>query len=113
MTTAIASFDVEEHFRIEAAVGLEIAPDARTEYARRMEVSTRGLLDQLAAASVKATFYIVGEIARSHPALVRAIRSRRIRHGMIASVAAAGFPVDDMAVSYWLRWMRQILDSRR
>ena len=73
MTTAIASFDVEEHFRIEAAVGLEIAPDARTEYARRMEVSTRGLLDQLAAASVKATFYIVGEIARSHPALVRAI----------------------------------------
>lgn len=73
MTTAIASFDVEEHFRIEAAVGLEIAPEARTEYARRMEVSTRGLLDQLAAASVKATFYIVGEIARSHPALVRAI----------------------------------------
>ncbi len=73
LPSAIASFDVEEHFRIEAAVGLKIAPDARAEYSRRMEASTRGLLDLLAAASVKGTFYIVGEIAASHPSLVRAI----------------------------------------
>jgi polysaccharide deacetylase family protein (PEP-CTERM system associated) len=38
-----------------------------------MEAATRRLLDQLAAAGVKATFYVVGEIARSHPQLVRDI----------------------------------------
>src|SRR4051812_49776348 len=38
-----------------------------------METTTRRLLDQLAAANAKATFYIVGEIARTHPDLVRAI----------------------------------------
>lgn len=75
MTTAghIASFDVEEHFRIEAAAGVEISPATRDEYARRMESASRRLLDLLAEASVLATFYIVGEIAKSHPALVRAI----------------------------------------
>ena len=61
---------------IDSADGLpvvEVALDLKSEYARRMEVATRGLLDQLAQASVKGTFYILGEIARSHPALVRDI----------------------------------------
>jgi polysaccharide deacetylase family protein (PEP-CTERM system associated) len=70
---AIATFDVEEHFRIEAAVGLEIDQTARDEYGRRMECSTRRLLDQLAGAEARATFFIVGEIARDHPELIRAI----------------------------------------
>jgi len=69
----VASFDVEEHHRIEAAVGIEVTPDLKAEYGRRVEACTRRLLDQLAAADVKATFYVVGEIARSHPALVRAM----------------------------------------
>ena len=69
----VASFDIEEHYRIEAAAGLAVGDEAKAEYARRMEVTTRRILDQLAAAGVRATFYVVGEIARTHPSLVRAI----------------------------------------
>jgi polysaccharide deacetylase family protein (PEP-CTERM system associated) len=64
---------VEEHHRIEAAAGLECPPGLKAEYGRRMEVTTRRLLDHLAGAGVSATFYVVGEIARTHPGLVRAI----------------------------------------
>ncbi|HSQ57396.1 MAG TPA: XrtA system polysaccharide deacetylase [Gemmata sp.] len=71
----VASFDVEEHYRIEAAHGLSFTPEAKGEYARRMEATTRQILDQLAAANVKATFYIVGQIAKTHAALVRDIHA--------------------------------------
>jgi polysaccharide deacetylase family protein (PEP-CTERM system associated) len=71
----VLSFDVEEHHRIEAAVGLDVPSTTKAEYGRRMELTTRRLLDQLAAAGTTATFYVVGEIARSHPALVRAIHA--------------------------------------
>jgi polysaccharide deacetylase family protein (PEP-CTERM system associated) len=71
----VASFDVEEHHRIEAAVGLELTPELQAEYSARLESSTRRLLDQLAAAKVLATFYVVGQIARTHPKLVRDIHS--------------------------------------
>jgi polysaccharide deacetylase family protein (PEP-CTERM system associated) len=70
---AIASFDVEEHFRIEAAMGLEIHSSAKADYGERMVTATRRLLDLFAEASAPATFFVVGEIARNHPALVRAI----------------------------------------
>lgn len=71
----VASFDVEEHHRIEAAAGLAVPADRQREYGDRMDVATRRLLDQLAAAGVKATFFVVGEIATTHPALVRAIHA--------------------------------------
>jgi polysaccharide deacetylase family protein (PEP-CTERM system associated) len=67
----IVSFDVEEHHRIEAAIGLTCSAELMAEYSARMENSTRRLLDQLAAAQVLATFYVVGEIAQAHPQLVR------------------------------------------
>jgi len=69
----ILSFDVEEHFRIEAAAGLTVPAAARTEYARRMEDRTRLILDRLAARNAAATFFVVGEIAKTHPGLVRDI----------------------------------------
>jgi polysaccharide deacetylase family protein (PEP-CTERM system associated) len=69
----VLSFDVEEHHRIEAAAGLHVPSSLRTSYADRMEDATRWLLDRLAAHDVTATFFIVGQIARTHPALVRAI----------------------------------------
>jgi polysaccharide deacetylase family protein (PEP-CTERM system associated) len=74
-TSYVISFDVEEHHRIEAATGLTVSPELQRDYAARMDASTRRLLDQLAAAAVKATFYVVGEIAVSHPELVRAIHA--------------------------------------
>jgi polysaccharide deacetylase family protein (PEP-CTERM system associated) len=69
----ILSFDVEEHDRIEAAAGLTCPPGLRAEYARRMDDCTRWLLDELAALDIRATFFVVGQIARSHPDLVRAM----------------------------------------
>lgn len=69
----VLSFDIEEHHRIEAAADVDCPDPLRRDYARRMEHCTRWLLDQLAAADVKATFFVVGDIAISHPELVRDI----------------------------------------
>lgn len=71
----VVSFDVEEHHRIEAAVSLACSAELKADYATRMEGATRRLLDQLATAKVLATFYIVGEIAKTHPKLVRDIHA--------------------------------------
>jgi len=71
----IVSFDVEEHNRIEAAVGLTCSAEMATEYSVRMEATTRRLLDQLATAGALATFYVVAEIARARPQLVRDIHA--------------------------------------
>jgi polysaccharide deacetylase family protein (PEP-CTERM system associated) len=72
-TQIILSFDVEEHFRIEAAAGLSVSPDLQAHYCERLDISTRWLLDELARHDIKATFFVVGQIARHNPALVRAI----------------------------------------
>jgi polysaccharide deacetylase family protein (PEP-CTERM system associated) len=69
----VLSFDVEEHHRIEAAAGLDLAPALKEDYRRRMARVTRWLLDELAARDIRATFYIVGQIAVDDPGLVRDI----------------------------------------
>ena len=69
----VLSFDVEEHHRIEAAARLTVGEVTRRTYADRMEASTRRILAQLADAGAVASFYVVGEIAVSHPNLVRDI----------------------------------------
>ncbi len=69
----VLSFDVEEHHRIEAAAGLTVLPALCAEYGRRMEDATRWLLDELARRDIRATFFVVGELARDHPALIRAM----------------------------------------
>ena len=71
----VVSFDIEEHHRIEAAVELTCSAKVKADYASRMEVATRRLLDQLADAKVAATFFVVGEIARTNPNLVRDIHA--------------------------------------
>jgi polysaccharide deacetylase family protein (PEP-CTERM system associated) len=69
----ILSFDIEEHFRIEAAAGLALDP-ARHQYDReRLDISTNALLDLLAETQTQATFFIVGEIAQHNPGLIRRI----------------------------------------
>ena len=64
---------MEEHYRIEAAAGLEIDPALKDVYRARVGPSTSWLLDQLAEKSIKATFFIVGQIARDNPEIVREI----------------------------------------
>jgi polysaccharide deacetylase family protein (PEP-CTERM system associated) len=65
------TFDVEEHHRIEAAAAFVCPPDLKRVYAERMDVTTRWLLDMLGERGIRATFFVVGEIAKARPALVR------------------------------------------
>ncbi len=69
----VLSFDVEEHFQIEAAAGLAIAPALKDHYRERLAPSTYWLLDQLDRRGIKATFFVLGQIARHHAVLVRDI----------------------------------------
>jgi polysaccharide deacetylase family protein (PEP-CTERM system associated) len=74
MTTPIVlSFDVEQHHRIEAAAGLTCPPERADDDGRRMDRVTRQLLDLLAEHQTLATFFLVGDLAQSHPQLVRDI----------------------------------------
>jgi polysaccharide deacetylase family protein (PEP-CTERM system associated) len=69
----VLSFDVEEHFRIEAAAGLAVDAPVQDEHSSRVETMTTWLLNQLADVETRATFFVLGTVARRSPALVRAI----------------------------------------
>jgi polysaccharide deacetylase family protein (PEP-CTERM system associated) len=69
----ILSFDVEEHDRIEAASGLTLADSTRAEYRRRLRHSTTWILELLGQSNIRATFFVVGQIAEHDPKLVREI----------------------------------------
>jgi polysaccharide deacetylase family protein (PEP-CTERM system associated) len=71
----IVSFDVEEHHRIEAAAGLSVPAALQEYYSGRLVSSSHWLLEQLARSGVRATFFVLGAIARDHPELVRAIHA--------------------------------------
>jgi polysaccharide deacetylase family protein (PEP-CTERM system associated) len=97
----VLSFDVEEHYRIEAAAGLAIEPALKAHYSERLEPSTQWVLDELARFNAQATFFIVGEIARSNAALVRAIHraghevaSHGWDHHRVLSMTPASFRED-------------------
>lgn len=61
--------DVEEWFHI-CGVGGPLAPDRWDQLPSRVVLTTRLLLDDLAAAGVRATFFVLGWVAVRHPALV-------------------------------------------
>lgn len=84
----VFSFDVEEHDRIEAAAELTFTDEFKATYAQRMELTTRRLLELLEECGVKASFYIVGEIAQTHPKLVR-------------DIAEAGHEVGSHSWKHW------------
>ena len=69
----VLSFDVEEHYRIEAAHHLEIDSGLQAHYRNRLEPCIGWLLEQLADRDIQATFFVVGQIAQDNPGLVRAI----------------------------------------
>jgi polysaccharide deacetylase family protein (PEP-CTERM system associated) len=73
MIPAAFSFDIEEHDRIEAAAHLACPPGRNRVYADRMAACTEWILEALDESGAKATFFIVGEIATSHPQLIRSI----------------------------------------
>jgi polysaccharide deacetylase family protein (PEP-CTERM system associated) len=69
----VLSFDVEEHHRIEAAAELDLDPSLAVTYGARLDSATRYLLQRLEERAIKATFFVVAEIARTNAALVRDI----------------------------------------
>ncbi len=71
----ILSFDIEEHYRIEAARGLNVSSEQIAHYRERMDWTTRWLLDQLGPRGIRATFFIVGQIVQHNPGLIRAIHA--------------------------------------
>jgi len=66
------SFDVEDYFQV-SALAASVDRDEWTAIERRVDRNTRGLLEMLDAADVRATFYVLGWVAEHEPALVRAI----------------------------------------
>ncbi len=97
----ILSFDVEEHHRIEAALHCDCSDELKRNYAQRMESTTRRLLELLAEHKRLATFFIVGQIAETHPKLVydiaqagHEIASHSHEHNSILRMTPEGFRED-------------------
>lgn len=70
--TNALTFDVEEYFQVTGFAG-HVSPDHWDLYEPRAERSTIELLDLLAAAGVRATFFVLGWLAARRPPLVRRI----------------------------------------
>jgi polysaccharide deacetylase family protein (PEP-CTERM system associated) len=64
--------DVEEHYHA-AALSAALPRSSWTECESRVGENTRRILDLLAAHRVRATFFILGAVARRDPRLIRAI----------------------------------------
>jgi polysaccharide deacetylase family protein (PEP-CTERM system associated) len=67
--------DVEEHFQVSAFEGTVKREDWER-HESRVEANTERLLDFFDSASVRATFFTLGWIAKRHPALVRKVAER-------------------------------------
>jgi polysaccharide deacetylase family protein (PEP-CTERM system associated) len=65
------SIDVEEYYH--ATIFREAVNGVTTGLESRVEASTDRVLNLLAAQDVKATFFVLGEVAEAHPAVVRRI----------------------------------------
>lgn len=64
--------DVEDYFQVQAFAGCVSRGDWDG-FPRRVEANTDRVLDQFAAAGVKATFFTLGWVAERHPRIVRRI----------------------------------------
>jgi polysaccharide deacetylase family protein (PEP-CTERM system associated) len=94
------TFDVEDYFQV-TGFARHIDPATWLRYEPRVEIGTRIILDLLAAAEVRATFFTLGWIARRHPRLVREIQragheiaSHGDWHQLVTTQTAAEFRAD-------------------
>jgi len=71
----ILSIDVEDYFMVEAFAG-SIPRSSWDSWPSRVDANTRRTLDLLDEHGVKATFFLVGWVAKRFPRLVRDIESR-------------------------------------
>src|ERR1043166_5813207 len=66
------SVDVEDYFQVEAFAD-RITPDMWPQFSSRVADNTRRVLALFAELKVRATFFILGHVAESHPQIVREI----------------------------------------
>jgi len=66
------SFDVEDYFQVQAFAA-SVPRSSWESFSPRVEANTGRLLDLLAERRVRATFFVLGWVARHHPAVVRRI----------------------------------------
>jgi len=66
------SFDVEDYFQVQAFAG-SIPRSRWGSFSPRVEANTGRILDLLAERQVRATFFILGWVARHHPEVVRQV----------------------------------------
>lgn len=93
------SVDVEEWIHAEAVRELALG-DARHRELPRVEANTDALLELLGRHGALGTFFVLGEVAERHPALVRRI-------------AAAGHEVATHGHDHQLLWRQRPADFRR
>lgn len=94
------SVDVEEyHHALVFQAATKGAPTVHLE--SRVEASTQRVLDLLAAAGARATFFVLGEVASDHPAMVQKIAGEGHeiachghRHEPVSRLNAHGFRAD-------------------
>jgi polysaccharide deacetylase family protein (PEP-CTERM system associated) len=94
------TFDVEDYFQV-TGFAPQIDPATWLRYEPRVEIGTNIILDLLAAAGVRATFFTLGWIARRHPGLVRTIQrggheiaSHGDWHQLVTTQTASEFRAD-------------------
>ena len=91
------TIDVEDYFQVS---GFDHCVD-RARLGRlpsRVAASTDRILDVLAAANVRATFFVLGWVAERQPSLVRAIRAGRARDRLARLRPPAGLRADARGV---------------
>lgn len=94
----VMSVDVEDYFQVEAFSSV-IAPSKWDSYPARVEYNTRKILELLARRDVRATFFVLGWVAKRWPALVQ-------------EIAAAGHEIASHGMSHQLIY-RQSVDVFR
>jgi polysaccharide deacetylase family protein (PEP-CTERM system associated) len=80
----VLSFDVEEYFQVEAAAG-RLSPGCWSRMPRRLDNSVDQILQLLHDHSQRATFFVLGWVARNEPHIVRRIADAGFEiasHGM-------------------------------
>jgi len=94
------SFDVEEYFHCEAFRGA-IGPERWGQWPSRIDRQMDALLTTLAEAGCRATFFVLGRVASTHPHIVRRLQAAGHEiachgdgHEMIARLGPARFRQD-------------------
>ncbi len=94
------SVDVEDYFQVQAFAG-RVARDDWPGFPSRVEQNVERLLDLFDACDARGTFFVLGWIARRHPALVRRISERGhevashgVTHRMLSELTPAQFRIE-------------------